>query len=193
MANFNQNPVLAPANNACKPNPSVKYTLCDGVVTVLSLVLYVADIVTDIILGVKYINAGYFEWGTLTLMLCILPSILTQCISLRWHQLDQTAISLPMAFSHVLLLGIVHRYAAILNLGVRKSQKKVFQANNQQALQLLCHYQSDVCLLRLFESFLESAPQLLLQLYAHIATGYLYDIQRMSGCLEGDFLRMSLK
>lgn len=46
MANFNQNPVLAPANNACKPNPSVKYTLCDGVVTVLSLVLYVADIVT---------------------------------------------------------------------------------------------------------------------------------------------------
>ncbi|XP_045029930.1 uncharacterized protein LOC116922800 isoform X2 [Daphnia magna] len=98
-------------------------------------------------------------------MLCILPSILTQCISLRWHQVDQTAISLPMAFSHVLLLGIVHRYAAILNLGVRKSQKKVFQANNQQALQLLCHYQSDVCLLRLFESFLESAPQLLLQLY----------------------------
>lgn len=46
MASVNQNPVLAPANNACKPNPSVKYTLCDGVVTVLSLVLYVADIVT---------------------------------------------------------------------------------------------------------------------------------------------------
>ncbi|KAI9554096.1 hypothetical protein GHT06_019368 [Daphnia sinensis] len=167
MASVNQNSVLAAANNTGQPQPNhnVKYTFSDGVVTVLSLVLYVADIVTDIILGVKYINAGYFEWGTLTLVLCILPSILTQCISLRWHQIDQTAISLPMAVSHVSLLGIVHRYAAILNLGVRKPEKKAFQSNNQQALQLLCHYQSDVCLLRLFESFLESAPQLLLQLY----------------------------
>lgn len=30
---------------------------------------------------------------------------------------------------------------------------------------MLNHHQSDICLLRLFESFLESAPQLLLQLY----------------------------
>ena len=35
----------------------------------------------------------------------------------------------------------------------------------QDFLRKLYHYQSDLCLLRLFESFLESAPQLLLQLY----------------------------
>lgn len=133
MATVNQNSVLVAARNACKPKTSAKYTLCDAVVTVLSLVFYVVDIATgrnswllafflvtggfnsitffisDIILAAKYINAGYFEWGTLTLVLCILPSILTQCISLRWHQVDHTAISLPMALSHVSLLGIVHR------------------------------------------------------------------------------------
>lgn len=60
------------------------------------------------------------------------------------------------------------RYADILNLGVKKSQHAdadTHAHNRAMQLQLLFHYQSDVCLLRLFESFLESAPQLLLQLY----------------------------
>lgn len=140
----------------------------------------------DIILSVKYLNAGYFEWGILTLILCIVPSILIQCISLRWYQVDQTPITLRMALSHFSLFGIVHRlvystyihftycsnficmwihrYVDILIQGVTKSQEADSHAHNQ-SLQLLCHYQSDVCLLRLFESFLESAPQLLLQLY----------------------------
>ena len=57
----------------------------------------------------------------------------------------------------------IFRYVTILDLGF-KSQDTSYHARHQ-ALQLLYHYQSDVCLLRLFESFLESAPQLLLQLY----------------------------
>ncbi|PIK61430.1 hypothetical protein BSL78_01651 [Apostichopus japonicus] len=35
---------------------------------------------------------------------------------------------------------------------------------------LLYHQQSDVCMLRLFESFMESAPQVVLQLYIMVAT-----------------------
>ena len=66
-------------------------------------------LLSDVILGVKYMKAGYFEWGALTLMLCILPSVLTQLVSLRWHQVDQTTINLPIALSHFSLLGIAHR------------------------------------------------------------------------------------
>lgn len=57
---------------------------------------------------------------------------------------------------------IIFRYATILDLGF---QSRLVKGPTNHAFQLLCHYQSDVCLLRLFESFLESAPQLLLQLY----------------------------
>jgi len=63
----------------------------------------------DIVLGVKYLNAGYFEWGILTLMLSIVPSILIQCVSLRWYKVDQKAVTLSMALSHFSLLGIVYR------------------------------------------------------------------------------------
>jgi len=48
--------------------------------------------------------------------------------------------------------------------GIHAAQKNA-DSSNKQLLQWLHHYQSDLCLLRLFESFLESAPQLLLQLY----------------------------
>lgn len=114
-------------------------------------------------------------------MLCILPSAFVQAISLRWHIVDQTIISLPIMLSHVSLLGVVQRfvlhiksvfillkvvsnfrYCTILKFGVESQQ---INGSQHQNFQLLCHYQSDVCLLRLFESFLESAPQLLLQLY----------------------------
>ena len=37
--------------------------------------------------------------------------------------------------------------------------------DTEESVARLLHHQSDICLLRLFESFLESAPQLLLQLY----------------------------
>lgn len=125
----------------------------------------------------------------MVLLLFVLPSLVTQAISLRWHIIDETRLNLPIIASHFFLVGIVqryiqmytnclflhirksyvfvlfilyYRYANILSLGITAHKKT---DSTSQILQLLCHYQSDACLLRLFESFLESAPQLLLQLY----------------------------
>jgi|688.fasta_scaffold1175188_2 hypothetical protein len=41
-----QNSEAITVHSTFKIKPSAKYTLCDGVVTILSLLLYVADIVT---------------------------------------------------------------------------------------------------------------------------------------------------
>lgn len=57
------------------------------------------------------------------------------------------------------------RYIQLLHLGLKVREDNTFinlRNFNQQ--------QSDVCMLRLFESFMESAPQLVLQLYIMVST-----------------------
>lgn len=56
-----------------------------------------------------------------------------------------------------------HRYCIVINLGFEAMRSKLpldYQRYYQQ--------QSDVCMLRLFDSFLESAPQLVFHLYVMI-------------------------
>lgn len=57
------------------------------------------------------------------------------------------------------------RYIQLLHLGL-----KVREDNTLINLRNFNQQQSDVCMLRLFESFMESAPQLVLQLYIMVST-----------------------
>lgn len=65
----------------------------------------------------------------------------------------------------VLYVHHFFRYVQLLHLGLKIREDRAFinlRNFNQQ--------QSDVCMLRLFESFMESAPQLVLQLYIMVST-----------------------
>lgn len=57
------------------------------------------------------------------------------------------------------------RYIQVLMVGIEARK-----TNDQEKLQTYFYQQNDVCMLRLFEAFLESAPQLTLQLYIIVAT-----------------------
>lgn len=57
----------------------------------------------------------------------------------------------------------IFRYWRVLKLGIKSRRTK-----SPDDLEAVYCANNDVCLLRLFESFLESAPQLLLQLYVII-------------------------
>lgn len=65
----------------------------------------------------------------------------------------------------LLILIFLLRFFKLLSGGlkVRKSKSAV-------DLEKFNHQQSDICMLRLFESFTESAPQLVLQLYIMVST-----------------------
>lgn len=52
------------------------------------------------------------------------------------------------------------RYVLMFQMGLKARRSGIIDDFDQ-----LYHQQSDVCMLRMFESFLESAPQLVLQLY----------------------------
>ena len=61
---------------------------------------------------------------------------------------------------HTLLLGVIHRYLVVISLGMEAM-------HTGDSVDYARYYQqwSDVCMLRLFDSFLESAPQLVFHLY----------------------------
>ena len=58
-----------------------------------------------------------------------------------------------------------HRYVTVFETGLEARRSK-----DPIDFERLHHQQSDVCMLRLFEAFLESAPQIVLQLYIMVAT-----------------------
>ncbi|XP_067141379.1 uncharacterized protein [Centruroides vittatus] len=143
-----------------KPN----FTKFDCILLLFSIGTYLADISTDIILIIQYFKNHYTIWGICTLMLVIVPSIIVQIFSLRWYILDGIR-SKVCWMVHIFNLGIFERYMKLLRCGL-KAQK----TQNLGDFQHFYEAQSDVCMLRLFESFMESAPQLVLQLYIMFST-----------------------
>ncbi|KAJ8034087.1 XK-related protein 6 [Holothuria leucospilota] len=119
---------------------------------------------TDTLVTCQYFASGENAWGSLTLLFTIMPSVVIQFFSIRWYQMDED-LSPAKWIIHVLQLGPLYRYIIVLQTGLEAKKSK-----DLLDFDLLYHQQSDVCMLRLFESFMESAPQVVLQLYIMIAT-----------------------
>ncbi|XP_067004321.2 uncharacterized protein [Anabrus simplex] len=140
----------------------MSFRVFDMCIVLLSLGTFIADLSTDIILVVSYFNHGHLFWAVSTLLLVILPATVVQMFSMRWHIIDE-AVDHWHWIAHIFLMGIVHRYVLVLKTGFEARS-----SGDPIDFQRLYHQQSDICMLRLFESFMESAPQLVLQLYIMI-------------------------
>lgn len=85
--------------------------------------------------------------------------MILQVFSVRWHEIDEVMNGATWVI-HTLLLGVIHRYLVVISLGMEAM-------HTGDSVDYARYYQqwSDVCMLRLFDSFLESAPQLVFHLY----------------------------
>ncbi|GIZ01606.1 XK-related protein 6 [Caerostris extrusa] len=129
----------------------------DLLLIILSIGSFLVDIITDVIVIFEYYKNGHFVWLILTTSLVCLPSLIVQIFSIRWYIIDGTATTFVI-FMHTIQLGLFTE-----GFRVRKSK-------SSSDLEKFNHQQSDISMLRLFESFTESAPQLVLQLYIMIST-----------------------
>ncbi|CAL1285814.1 unnamed protein product [Larinioides sclopetarius] len=112
----------------------------------------------------QYYMNNHFLWLILTASLVCLPSIIVQIFSIRWYIVDGKTTNL-IWIMHIFQLGLFYRFLELFHEGFRIKTSK-----SSPNLEKFNHHQSDICMLRLFESFTESAPQLVLQLYIMVST-----------------------
>ncbi|XP_077594911.1 XK-related protein 6b [Stigmatopora nigra] len=157
---------------------------------ILALVVFFWDVCSDVWLAAHYYRGRHFLWSAVTLFFVLVPSVLVQILSFRWFVQDYTegalgsvqglssrravavaalrrdrccriSVWLWQSALHVFQMGQVWRYVRTMYLGVQSHRQK---ENQRRFYWAMMYEYADVNMLRLLETFLESAPQLVLQL-----------------------------
>ncbi|XP_003730599.2 XK-related protein 4-like [Strongylocentrotus purpuratus] len=148
------------------------FTLFDAMFFIVGMALYIADFVTDLVVGVQYFRRGDILWSIMTFVFVFVPSIILQYFSFRWYILDMKeetkyeskALKKKLwawcqwLATHVLQLGAIKRYWRTVKYGLRSRHDYTYY-------NLMIFEYRDISMLRLQEAFMESAPQLVLQVY----------------------------
>ncbi|TKS87781.1 XK-related protein 9 [Collichthys lucidus] len=157
--------------------PENQYTKLRWLLTIAGLIFYVVDIWTDVLLALKYFQEKHFVWTGLTLMFVLAGLLVTQIFSYAWYSGDmndpEEKENVPrmsrggFAALHVFGMGIFTRYYHLLKQGFKVVWTSNSSSDEEKKAvhhKLFC-LAADLSMLKLFESFIESVPQLLLQLY----------------------------
>ncbi|XP_053302803.1 XK-related protein 8 [Pleuronectes platessa] len=154
-----------------------KYHTVDFLFTLLGLVFLVLDIVLDFLAAVSFCQEGeYVSLGVLLLFL-LGSSVLGQLYSWLWYSYEdfrrdtkvERCLRLwQLHLLHVLQLGIYFRHAGVVEASVHS-----FLTKSRRPEDVAVYLTHDLSMLRLFETFSESSPQLVLMLTIILQRGQL--------------------
>lgn len=151
----------------------MSFNILDAASLIFSISSFCLDLITDTAVACfHYLNNDYW-YCILTVAFIMLPTLITTGISLRWYIIDsQQEGSEPISKSqwtvrfvfHILQIGPILRYYESLQYGL-KFRETVDPVEKRKIYMKMIYEDADATMLRLFESFMESAPQLMLQMY----------------------------
>lgn len=141
------------------------------------------DAGADVWVAVGYARAGQPGCAALGLGLWAAGSAARQACSWLWFRSDPSTLRpelsrRPLAALHLLQLGFLYRCLRALRLGWRLCREEATEEERDH-MAFLTH---DISMLRLFETFLENAPQLAVLLYSVLRTNKAEPSQGMGIC-----------
>jgi len=175
-----------------KPDPCeeelpvrIRFSVIDLVFVAISVILYIGDIGLDFSVAYKH----YLEMDShplyfiFTLTFIFLSSTVTTIYSLWWYYFEyQTKKSMPAnqpsryriavnIIASIFMMGPVLRYIDTIRYGLQSRKKCLSKDKRQYYSEQMTFERVDGAMLRLFEAFLEAAPQLLLQVFIILREG----------------------
>uniref|UniRef100_A0A8C2N6Q4 XK-related protein n=1 Tax=Capra hircus TaxID=9925 RepID=A0A8C2N6Q4_CAPHI len=148
--------------------------LRDLVLGILGTLAFLIDLGADLWAASQYVLSGRYLWAALVLALLGLASVALQLFSWIWLRSDVSSPLAPkppgrhLALLHLLQLGYLYRCVQGLQQGLlvwRQEVPSEFDVAYADFLSL------DISMLRLFETFLETTPQLTLVLAIILQSG----------------------
>uniref|UniRef100_A0ABD2WC12 XK-related protein n=1 Tax=Trichogramma kaykai TaxID=54128 RepID=A0ABD2WC12_9HYME len=143
----------------CENRDTTRRTL-DLVFYGLTIALFAATIVTDLIAVIEHWFDTNKSWAYCTALLILVPSFFLQLLSLKWYQTNGK-LKLFQWISHMFHLAVIHRFYFLLN-SVLKSMKS---KNTLKEKDWIFRLENDAFTLNLFTSLLVAVPQMIFQLY----------------------------
>ncbi|KAM7390544.1 hypothetical protein PAMA_008621 [Pampus argenteus] len=173
----------------------IQFTKLRWLLTTVGLFFYLMDICTDVGLALKYFQEKNYVWAGLTLAFVLAGLLVTQTFSYAWYRDDMNNVVMNpegnptiscmsingLAVLHLFGMGIFTRYYNLLKkgFGVVWTSTNTVEERRDVHHNLFCDA-TDLSMLKLFESFLESVPQLLLQIYIALGHNDISVIQYLS-------------
>ncbi|XP_060098940.1 XK-related protein 9 [Heteronotia binoei] len=161
----------------------MRFTKLNFAMLVFGIVTYIADIAADIWVARNYFCKELYLWCFLTLTIVLLSSFVIQFFSYTWFKEDSDAKPNWICLLHFFHGGIFTRYWFALKYGYQAAFKQIGSGNQLiDDLSSIVHKtaidaMADISMLRLFKAFLESTPQLILQIYI-VMTSYNFAISQ---------------
>lgn len=154
-----------------------KYLCVDFLFTCLGLVFLLLDIVLDILAAVSFYQEKAYVCLSMLVLFLVVSSVLVQAFSWlwysyedfqRWTKVEKYLSLTQLKLLHVLQLGIYFRHAGVVEVSV---QSLTLKPSSSEGLAVFLSH--DLSMLRLIETFSESAPQLVLMLTIFLQQGQL--------------------
>ncbi|XP_054840296.1 XK-related protein 9 [Eublepharis macularius] len=152
-------------------NKTMRFTKQNFAMVVLGIVTYIADIGADLWIARNYFCKGQYLWCSLTLTIVLLSSLVVQFFSYTWFKEDNEVKLNWICLLHFFHGGMFTRYWIALKYGYQAAFKQISLEDRLiDDLSSIIHKTAidaiaDISMLRLFKTFLESTPQLILQIY----------------------------
>ena len=169
---------VGPGNANDRANPDAEKSLnwYEYPLVVIAVVLYILNYILDGILLHEYWSNGYVLWFALTLGSLLLSTVLVQFLSMKmmfdgWTKRDEEeeisfGMKLVSFLLHCLGLGLVQRHYKVFKNRLKAPREVEEQGSVEfKHFNKFLEQRRDVGLLGLFYSFLESGPQVTLQLF----------------------------